>query len=486
MVRKNSEGIAVKHQSSINHDYKYNEPLQRQEHRPSHHHHLLLLAGALIGLGIMLGFTPDAAKAVRSDSLATADISNIGGNHSDAVIVPVNLSIEEPDNNHGIDPEPIIHANLDTSPQAYGAWHTVTVKKGDNLALIFSKLGISAQQLHTLLSAGEDTATLKQLYPGDELRLYIDSEKQLKGLVYDIDEIRTLQVAYGGDGFHINTIEHEIEQRIAHASGTIESSLFLAAQKAGLSDAATMELAGIFGWDIDFVLDIREGDSFTIIYEELYLNGEKLRDGNILAAEFVNRNTPYRAIRYTDNTGRADYFAPDGKNMRKAFLRTPVDFTRISSGFSLGRKHPVLNLIRAHKGVDYAAPAGTPVKATGDGKITFRGTKGGYGKTVIIQHGSNYSTVYAHLSGYARGTGNGMRVRQGQIIGYVGSTGLATGPHLHYEFQVNGVHRNPLRVKLPDAAPLAAHYKEDFTAVMQPLIAQLDLLNTTKIALNSP
>jgi len=378
-----------------------------------------------------------------------------------------------------------IATDQDVSSQGHGEWHKVTVKKGDNLALIFGKLGLSAQQLHALISAGNETSTLKQLYPGDELKFFIDSEHQLKGLVYDVDETRTLQVAYGGDGFHTNTIDHQLDKRVAYASGKIKSSLFMAAQDAGLSNNLTMQLAGIFGWDIDFALDIREGDSFTVIYEELYLNGDKLRDGNILAAEFVNQDKSYRAIRFTDSTGRTDYYTPAGKNMRKAFLRTPVEFTRISSGFSLGRKHPILNRIRAHKGVDYAAPTGTPVKATGEGKIAFRGINGGYGKSIVIQHGSTYSTVYAHLSRYARGTGAGNRVRQGQIIGYVGMTGLATGPHLHYEFRINGVHRNPLRVKLPDAAPLAAKYKSDFDASIRPLIAQLDLMSTTtKVALN--
>ena len=469
----------MKHQSSIKHDYKCDEPLQEDEKRTARHHHLLLLAGALIGLGVMLGFTPDAAKAVRSESLSSSDTST-----SNISAIPVDLPRTISDTNHATDKTADIATDLDTSSEDFGEWHTVTVKSVDNLAVIFSKLGLSAQQLHSLLSAGKEASALKRLYPGDELKFYIDTQKQLKGLLYDVDETRTLQVSYGGDGFHTNTITHDLDRRVTYASGTIKSSLFLAAQEAGLSDNLTMHLAGIFGWDVDFALDIREGDSFTVIYEELYLNGKKLRDGNILAAEFVNKNVPYRAIRYTDSSGRTDYYAPNGKNMRKAFLRTPVEFTRISSRFSLGRKHPILNRIRAHKGVDYAAPTGTPVKATGDGKIAFRGTNGGYGKCIIIQHGSNYSTVYAHLSRYARGTGSGHHVKQGQIIGYVGMTGLATGPHLHYEFRINGVHRNPLRVKLPDAAPLAAQYKDDFIASTRPLIAQLDLMSSTRVALN--
>ncbi len=246
-----------------------------------------------------------------------------------------------------------------------------------------------------------------------------------------------------------------------------------------------MELAAIFGWDVDFALDIRAGDSFTVVYEELYLNGEKLRDGDILAAEFNNRGKRYRAIRYQDPRGRTEYYSPDGKNMRKAFLRTPVAFTRISSRFSLGRKHPILHHIRAHKGVDYAAPRGTPIKATGDGKIVFRGRKGGYGNTIIIQHGGRYSTLYAHMSRFARSLRTGRRVRQGQVIGYVGSTGLATGPHLHYEFRINGAHHNPLTVRLPDASPLPRKYRRNFKASTAPYLAQLDLLKRNMLAMKN-
>ena len=246
-----------------------------------------------------------------------------------------------------------------------------------------------------------------------------------------------------------------------------------------------MELAGIFGWDIDFALDIRQGDSFAVIYEEVFLDGEKVRDGDIIAATFSNRGESYQAIRYTDASNHTDYYSPDGHSMRKAFLRTPVEFSRISSRFSLGRKHPILNTIRAHKGVDYAAPRGTPIKATGDGKVIYRGVKGGYGNVVIIQHGSSYSTLYGHMSRFARGVHSGSHVKQGQIIGYVGSSGLATGPHLHYEFRINGVHRNPLTVKLPDAQPLPKQYMADFQMHANQLVASLDLLSKTNVALAS-
>ncbi len=243
-----------------------------------------------------------------------------------------------------------------------------------------------------------------------------------------------------------------------------------------------MELANIFGWDIDFALEIRAGDQFTVVYQEDYLDGRKLRDGPILAAEFVNQGRTYRAVRYVDKNGHADYFTPDGKSVRKAFLRTPVKIARISSRFNLRRKHPILNRIRAHKGVDYAAPKGTPIRASGDGRISYRGRKGGYGKTVIIEHGGGISTLYGHMSRYARKKRTGTRVKQGDIIGYIGKTGLASGNHLHYEFRVNGVHRNPLTVKLPAAKPIARNLKADFERQIQPLIAQLDALSRTMLA----
>lgn len=243
-----------------------------------------------------------------------------------------------------------------------------------------------------------------------------------------------------------------------------------------------MQLASIFGWDIDFALDIRKGDHFSLLYEQQYLDGEKLRDGRILAAEFTNQDRTYQAVLFTDPKGRGLYYAPDGSSMRKAFLRSPVDFRRISSKFQRERYHPVLGKKRPHRGVDYAAKIGTPIKAAGDGKVIFRGTKGGYGRTVIVQHGGNITTLYAHMSGYRRGVTTGTRVQQGQIIGYVGKSGLATGPHLHYEFRLNGAHRNPLTVKLPDAKPIAAEYRELFQIQSKQLLAQLKLFNTIQVA----
>jgi murein DD-endopeptidase MepM/ murein hydrolase activator NlpD len=233
---------------------------------------------------------------------------------------------------------------------------------------------------------------------------------------------------------------------------------------------------------VDFVLDIRENDEFVVLYEELWQDGSRVKDGEILAAEFVNQGETLRAIRYTDSEGRSDYFSPEGNSMRKAFIRAPVDFTRISSNFNPNRKHPILNKIRAHKGVDYAAPNGTPIKAAGDGKVIFAGRKNGYGNCIILQHGGNITTLYAHMSKFSKDGRVGKRVVQGQVVGYVGATGLATAPHLHYEYRVNGVHRNPRTVKLPQANPVAAKYREDFLAEADAMMSQLDMVRQTRLA----
>ena len=243
-----------------------------------------------------------------------------------------------------------------------------------------------------------------------------------------------------------------------------------------------MDMASVFGYDIDFAQDIRQGDEFDVIYEQKVANGKVVGTGNILSARFTNRGKTYTAVRYTNKQGNSSYYTADGNSMRKAFIRTPVDFARISSRFSMGRKHPILNKIRAHKGVDYAAPRGTPIKAAGDGKVLLAGRRGGYGNTVIIQHGNTYRTLYGHMQGFAKGVQTGGTVKQGQVIGYIGTTGLSTGPHLHYEFRVNGVHRNPLTVKIPAAQPLAKKYRVAFQKISAPLQTKLDILSTTIVA----
>mgnify|MGYP000172735260 CR=1 FL=1 len=362
-------------------------------------------------------------------------------------------------------------------------WKTIKVKPGENMAIIFSRMKISPTVLNQILHVNKSTRKLTHVLPGKKIKFQMNDKGELRQLVYQYNIANSLHIRKVSTGFTASTQERKLDTRIAHASARINLSLFLAGQSAGLSDNMTMTLANIFGWDIDFALDIRQGDHFTVIYEEIFMGDKKIRDGNILAAEFVNRGRTYRAIRYTDSRGRSQYYSPKGLSMRKAFLRTPVDFSRISSRFNLRRKHPVLNRIRAHKGVDYAARPGTPVKATGDGKIIFKGRKGGYGKTIVIKHGSAYSTLYAHMRSYNKKSRYGSRVKQGQIIGYIGSTGLATGPHLHYEFRVNGHHRNPLTVRLPTASPLPKKYLADFNSKAQTLVAQLNLIKNNTLAL---
>ncbi len=359
---------------------------------------------------------------------------------------------------------------------------SVKVKNGDSLALILDRMGVSPRQVYDLVSVGEETAPLTRLHPGDVLNVSIGKNGELKQLKYELDHERTLDVRKQLGEFDALIIYHDLERRIKSSTGVIQSSLFLAAKRAGLSTNLTMELASIFGWDIDFVLDIRAGDRFTVLYEEIFRDGEKIRDGNIIAAEFINQGKIHRAFRYTDSENRTAYYTPEGRSLRSTFLRTPIEFARVSSKFNLKRKHPVLNRIRAHKGVDYAAPTGTAIRATADGKVIFRGRKGGYGKAIILQHGNKYTTLYAHLSNFKKGVTSGRSVKQGDVIGYVGKTGLATGPHLHYEFRVDGVHRNPLTVKLPSAEPLKQAYLADFKSKTQSAIAKLDSLSETAVA----
>lgn len=363
--------------------------------------------------------------------------------------------------------------------------HKVVVKAGDTLSGIFDRLGIAKRALYELLQHKESKTRLSRLKPGQVLEFSLQPETGLQSLRYRIDAAQTLEVSRREDGFASTLVRKALDRRVKMAIGEIDSSLFLAGQRSGLSDNLIMQMVEILGWDIDFALDIRAGDRFTVIYEEMVdRGGTKVRDGNILAVEFVNQGRIIRAVRYQDPDGTTDYYSPDGHSMRKAFLRTPVKFSRISSGFTTRRWHPMLHRFRAHKGVDYAAPIGTPVKATGNGRVQFVGRKGGYGMTIVLQHGGDYSTLYAHLSRFARGLRSGQRVRQGQIIGYVGQSGLATGPHLHYEFRVRGQHRDPLTVRLPQAMPIAATHREDFSAQARPLLVQLDLLRRARLARN--
>jgi len=356
----------------------------------------------------------------------------------------------------------------------------LTVGSGDSLDRLFRRHELSLSDLAEMVGLTEARAHLVRLQPGDEIEI-AHRNGSILALNREIDRIRVLNIDRTASGFEAKIMERPVEIRTVGAHGIIHGSLFVTAQAAGISDNVIMDMAGIFQWDIDFIQDVRNGDEFTVIYDELWRDGTKLQDSAIVAAEFINQGQLYRAARYEDPNGESSYFTPEGRSVRKAFLRAPVDFMRISSNFNPNRRHPVLNTIRAHRGVDYAARTGTPIRAAGDGKISFRGVNGGYGNTVILQHGGNITTLYAHMSRFADPR-LGTRVSQGQTIGYVGQSGLATGPHLHYEYRVNGVHRNPRTVPLPPADPVPEAYRSDFENISAGLWHQLDLYRSAQLA----
>ena len=349
----------------------------------------------------------------------------------------------------------------------------VIVRRNDTLDRIFRQLELNLTDLANLRAVAGTRALLDRLMPGETLRLQ-HRDGALIALQRNLSLTEQLRVTRAGEEFHADVVARPIQMRAQLAHGVIDSSLFDAGSAAGLQDQTVMALAKIFGWDIDFALDLRSGDEFTVSYQRIFQDGKYLQDGEILAASFVNQGREVRALRYLAPDGSAGYYSPDGHSMQKAFLRAPLEFRRVSSRFSTARFHPILNRIRAHQGVDYAASTGTPVYAAGDGRVRFRGVRGGYGNLLEIDHGAGIVTVYGHLSRFAAAARPGARVRQGQTVAYVGMTGLATGPHLHYEYRLNGRYLDPQRVKLPDATPIAPALQADFA---QQSAARLAALN---------
>jgi murein DD-endopeptidase MepM/ murein hydrolase activator NlpD len=347
----------------------------------------------------------------------------------------------------------------------------VVVGRNDTLDGIFRRMALNKSDLAAIRNLPGIRQSLDFLKPGDSIKL-THTDGDIKELTRKVSETQTLDVVLKDSGFEATMIDNPVETRVRTARATIDSSLFQAAGAADISDTVALKLANVFAWDIDFVLDIREGDRFTAVYEQVFQDGKYLRDGEVLAAEFVNHGKVYRAVRFVAD-GHAGYYTPAGLAMRKAFLRAPLEFTRVSSAFNPHRQHPILNLIRGHMGTDYAAPIGTPVHAAGDGHVSFAGQRGGYGNAIVLTHGANVSTLYGHMSRFARNIHVGTRVQQGEVIGYVGMTGLATGPHLHYEYLTNGVHRNPQTVQLPGAEPLRAQDLQIFRDLAAPLLADL-------------
>lgn len=383
-----------------------------------------------------------------------------------------------------IEPPPISIDEISAPPVPEPLGDTVefVVRRNDTLDRIFRQLRLNLADLASIRDLPGVRQNLDQLRPGDTITL-IHDDGVLQSLRRRISETQILAVTRGVEGFAAEVMSTPVELREAQAHGAVESSLFVSARAAGVSPEIILRLANdIFGWDIDFALDIQPGDRFSIVYEQKFRDGEYIGDGRVLAAEFVNSGKAHRAVYYESPDGKlADYFAPDGRSMRRQFLRAPLDFTRISSNFNPRRRHPILNTIRAHKGVDYAAPTGVVIKAAGDGRVAFAGTRGGYGRVVILEHGGGVSTLYGHMSRFASGMRTGRRVRQGMTIGYVGSSGAATGPHLHYEYRVNGVHKNPRTVPLPDAAPIALSYMADFQSRSGALLTRLDRVRDSAV-----
>ncbi|MFO6423995.1 peptidoglycan DD-metalloendopeptidase family protein [Motilimonas sp. KMU-193] len=352
----------------------------------------------------------------------------------------------------------------------------ITVESGDSLARIFARAGLSAKTLHRIDNLGGDAHKLRRIHPGDTLHFSLTESGKFQQLRYPYNSTETLVVTKAASGFNVEVETLELETRTAFTRADIVSNFWNAGMNSGLEAGVIMELANIFGWDVDFALDIRQGDSFAVLYETLYSHGEFVKTGKILAAEFINQGDVFQAVRSEDGS----FYTPEGKAMRKAFLRAPVNFKYISSNFNPKRRHPVTGKVRAHRGIDYAARTGTPVVSAGDGKVITSGYNKFNGNYVVIKHSSSYITKYLHLN--KRFVKQNQRVKQGDKIGTVGATGRVTGPHLHYEFLVNGVHTNPKTVKLPQAESLAGAEKASFIAYSAPLMAALNSQNRLMLA----
>lgn len=452
--------------SPLLHDYK--SPSTRQTRKPK----ALQWFAAGLGLpiaGLLILSLPDGddAPALPADApVITAAVESTPA--SGTVAAPIDDEIQA-----------MIEAEIEPLP-AYDTLN-LTIGRGDTMDKLFREHNLNLGHLAAVAKLDEPRQLFRRLKVGDQFEI-LHENGDLVSMYSVLGLTSALKIERGADGFAAEIVERPIEIRKRIAHGVIRTSLFESGGDAGLSDKVIMNIAGIFAWDVDFVLDIRQGDNFYVQYEEIWQDGEYVADGEIIAAEFNNNGRTHKAIRFIDDDGYSDYFTPEGDSVRKAFIRAPVDFTRVSSNFNPRRRHPILNTIRAHRGVDYAAPRGTPIKAAGDGKVIFRGTKSGYGKTVILQHGGNITTLYAHMSGFAASAKLGSRVRQGQTIGFVGATGLATANHLHYEYRLNGVHRNPRTVPLPQAEPIDPRYRQRFLASVDPTLEDLEQFKRTQVA----
>jgi len=397
--------------------------------------------------------------------------------------IPIPITLDESESEGSVVANLSDYIVTEETPAEISLWQNVEVQSGDNLSAIFNKVGLTDQDLFLVLNSSEEAKILNRVYPGYQLDFLIPIEGQLEQLRVLKSPLEGYLFTRNNDGYHVAEILKEAQIHQAFKVGEISDSLFMAGQREQIPAVHIMEMANIFGGVIDFILDPRIGDQFSILYNEQFLDGQFIGNGEILATRFVNQGRVFTAVRYINEEGEVGYFNPEGESMRKAFLRNPLDVFRISSNFNPRRRHPILNTIRAHKGTDYAAPSGTPIRATGDGRVTRAALYGSFGNLVIIQHAGGFETKYAHLSRFANGISHGDRVRQGEVIGYVGSTGGATGPHLHYEFLVNGVHQNPRTVldRLPKAVSIEPEEMDRFHEQTSTLLQQFEELNDSRL-----
>ena len=373
---------------------------------------------------------------------------------------------------------PLPPAPREPAQPVVASWKPVEVQPGQTLSEIFQSQGFDATDLAKVMASGKDTGALKTLHPGDQLEFLTDADGKLKGFRYDLESATRVTLTVQADGsMHAQVTTLPIERRLHFAHGVVKGSLFAAGAKAGLSETMVLKLADVFKYDIDFIKDLQQGDQFTVVYDDIYRNGQYAGAGNIIAAEFVNNGHRYTAYRFKQDDGGVAYYSEDGRPLRKGLLRTPVSFTRISSTFGI-RKDPVLGYTRLHKGVDYAAPIGTPIHAAGDGVIVRRGWVHGFGNLVAIRNTPKYTTEYGHMSRFAKGLHVGSHVTQGEVIGYVGQTGFATGPHLHYQVMVNGQPENPLTVTMPKPQPLSGKLMAEFKTQAAPMVARIQMIDT--------
>lgn len=404
--------------------------------------HLVLASFLGLTLTVVIAFVPDESvhgNRLRPGSTPAADLAG-------TVLTGTDLAELQRLTTPGNENTPELPDTLPTQNELTSntdAWTELTVQAGDNLSALFGKVGLSAQELYRVVNSLDDARVLNRLYPGSQLSFYIPEPGQLQQLQVLTSPLEGYIFTRNQSRYEVEPLQRTAEIRPVVKQGLIADSLFMAGQQAQIPTGIIMGMTDIFGGVIDFLIDPRAGDEFNIIYEEQYLNGEFIGTGAIIGAQFINRGREYVAVRYENTQGEVGFFSPDGESMRKAFLRNPLDVFRSSSNFNPNRRHPILNTIRAHRGTDYAAPTGTPVRATADGTVTWAARNGSFGKLIVVEHNSRFKTKYAHLNDYTNGIRKGSRVRQGQIIGYVGATGGATGPHLHYEFLVDGAHKEP-------------------------------------------